>query len=273
MPPMNSPTQVPFSGTFLGYLFILSCAFVGLGYALSLVPFNLDALLFLNGWGRTSEALWSFLTQFGEGGVALLMLLVLTRWTPQGQSLALKTFLLGSLFSPLLKQLFVHPRPLSVLDPSLLNVIGQPISAANAMPSGHSLTVVACMTLLMLCLPKAHRLTPWGLIGLGLLALLSALSRVMVGAHWPSDVLAGAGFGGLVVWLAVQWEQRQTWQPQLQSQVGQVGLLLAELALVIYVLTASTHTPYEQWANDCVATLGIAGFLAHWRDHRRKILA
>jgi len=270
---MNSPTQVPFSGTLLGCLFILSCAFVLLGLALSMTPFNQDAMLFLNGWGRSSEPLWSFTTQFGEGGVALLLLLVLTRWTPHGQSLALKTFLLGALISPALKQLFSHPRPLSVLDPSVLNVIGQPITSANAMPSGHSLTAVACMTLLMLCLPKAHRLTPWGYWGLGLLAALAALSRVMVGAHWPSDVLAGAGFGGLVVWLALQWEQRQTWQPLLQTRVGQASLLMAELALVFYVLTANTHTIHEQWANDLIATLGLAGFFSHWRDHRRKSFA
>ena len=76
-----------------------------------------------------------------------------------------------------------------------------------------------------------------------------------------------------MVWLALQWEQRQTWQPLLQTRVGQASLLMAELALVFYVLTANTHTIHEQWANDLIATLGLAGFLSHWRDHRRKSFA
>jgi membrane-associated phospholipid phosphatase len=270
MSPMIPPKTDPFFSTFPGLLWILSFSFVFLGLGLSQSAFNLQAMLFLNDAGRDFEPVWSCLTQLGDGAVALLLLLVLTRWAAHGHSLALKAFLLGSFVSPILKKIFAHPRPLSVLDPSQLNVIGLPVSSPNAMPSGHSLTVVTCMLLLMLSLPKTHRFTPLGSLVLGMLAVLSALSRVMVGAHWPSDVLAGAGFGGLVVWLALQWEQRQPWQRHLSTRTGQICLLLGMLFLIIYLLNAATHTIYERWMNDLVATLGIAGFLVHWRDIRHR---
>lgn len=58
----------------------------------------------------------------------------------------------------------------------------------QSFPSGHSTTVGAVFMVLSLLWPR-HRLA------FALLAIWMAMTRVMVGAHYPSDVIAGLGFG------------------------------------------------------------------------------
>jgi membrane-associated phospholipid phosphatase len=173
-------------------LLILCGAFILGGLLLFHSPLNLQAMLWLNHLTPGLDDFWSFITQFGEGGAALLMLLVITRFSLSGNALSLKIFLLGSLLSPLLKSWVASPRPLGVIEAGLLNSIGQPPSGANSMPSGHSLTVFATIGVVLLCFPLKARHWPLTAL-LVLMAVLVAISRIMVGAHWPADVPAGAG--------------------------------------------------------------------------------
>jgi undecaprenyl-diphosphatase len=226
-------------------------------------------MLVLNHAVTGIDPFWSFLTQFGEGGAALLLLLVFTRFTRHGTALSLKCFLIGSLLSPLLKSWFSHPRPLVVLEPGVIHTIGVPAAAANALPSGHSMTVVAAVTLLCLFLPSGKKFKWLGLV-MALFAALVVLSRVMVGAHWPSDLIAGAGVGWMVVALAQEWESRHAWEPRLRTRWAQIGLLLAEIALVTYLFMATTHTPAERLAFDLIATVGIAGALSRFAKLRQQ---
>jgi membrane-associated phospholipid phosphatase len=61
----------------------------------------------------------------------------------------------------------------------------------TSFPSGHSASAAAFAL-------GAAREMPWLIGPLGLLAAGVALSRVWTGAHYPSDVLAGATLGGLI---------------------------------------------------------------------------
>ena len=65
-------------------------------------------------------------------------------------------------------------------------------------PSGHSTTSGAICMAMAFLLP---RLWPFWVV----LALLGGVSRVAVGAHYPSDVLAGLAFGAGFVLLAARW--------------------------------------------------------------------
>jgi len=137
------------------------------------------------------------------------------------------------------------------------------------MPSGHSLTVFAGIGVILLCFSLKARHWPVAAL-LVLLAVLVALSRVMVGAHWPADVLAGAGSGLAVALLAQRWEASQAWQPYLQRRPAQWGLLLTEIVLAGYLLTATTATAAERMAFDLIATIGIAGAMSRLSFIRRQ---
>lgn len=63
--------------------------------------------------------------------------------------------------------------------------------AFNSMPSGHTALTFAGLVMIGMLAPK-YKVYTWSL------AILVGVSRIAVGAHWPSDVILGA-FIGMVV--------------------------------------------------------------------------
>jgi undecaprenyl-diphosphatase len=93
-----------------------------------------------------------------------------------------------------IKALTDRPRPFEVLpraDPLIGATVGQ------SMPSGHAATSFAAAVILTYLWPRS---APFFF----LLATAIAVSRVYVGVHYPSDVLAGAALGVAVglAWVA-----------------------------------------------------------------------
>jgi membrane-associated phospholipid phosphatase len=98
---------------------------------------------------------------------------------------------LGESFTPALKWLFRRPRP-EWAEPKLFDY---------ALPSGHALASLVFFGILALWL--GQRRPPWraGLwVATAVLLGSVGISRVALGYHWPSDVLAGWIFGGIYVW-------------------------------------------------------------------------
>lgn len=73
-------------------------------------------------------------------------------------------------------------------------------------PSGHSANAMLVYLVLALMLVEDPRRRTWCIAAALLIAALVGTSRVVLGVHWPSDVLGGWGFGALwalvVLWIA-----------------------------------------------------------------------
>ncbi|MGW5348131.1 phosphatase PAP2 family protein [Streptomyces sp. NPDC004050] len=88
-----------------------------------------------------------------------------------------------------------------------------PVDAAHfaAFPSGHAMTAAAvCGMLLWLLPPSAPRAwvrAAWVLAAVSVLGV--GFTRVYLGVHWPSDVLAGWLMGAALAALAVGWPGRR----------------------------------------------------------------
>jgi undecaprenyl-diphosphatase len=91
------------------------------------------------------------------------------------------------------KELIDRPRPFEVLDQAD-PLIGATIG--DSLPSGHAATSFAGAVVLSYLFRR-------GLGAFFLLALAVSFSRLYVGVHYPSDLLAGAVLGAAVAALAV----------------------------------------------------------------------
>ena len=136
----------------------------------------------------------------GPGGipmqiVVILLVLLLNR---RAWALALAT-LAGGLWYEVIVHLVNRPRP--TVD-QILRVTEHP--GSTSYPSGHLIFITISASVLMLCL--GYRYLPrWAIpIGWAVVAaivLTVGIDRIYVGAHWPSDVLAGISLA--VAWLAL----------------------------------------------------------------------
>ncbi|MFH1469309.1 MAG: phosphatase PAP2 family protein [Pseudomonadota bacterium] len=196
-------------------------------------------------------------------GLALLPALVLPLWRRR-RPLAMALLCsqgLGLSLGLVLQELIGRPRPAGA---RLL--LGLP--STGSFPSGHAVLCVAAAAVLWCSdLPRRWR---WAA---ALLAVGVALSRVAVGHHWPSDVLAGAllgvGVGLASQGLFVRGERglgRLRWLLWPQAALVAVVCLAAWLGL----LRAGVPLPLSDKSCHFLLFGGIAFWLAlGWEDPGR----
>lgn len=148
--------------------------------------------------GGGLDSLMTAFTHLGDSGVLFLVaaigMLCFPRTRRAGQ-VALTAIVIGFLCTNVvLKHLVSRPRPwLDVAG--LIPLIEE--ADPNSFPSGHTCAAFAFAVALLHTLPVR-----WGkALALGT-AVLMGLSRLYVGVHYPTDVLAGALIGLLAGWVA-----------------------------------------------------------------------
>lgn len=103
----------------------------------------------------------------------------------------LSVMVVGRLLNQLQKQWIARPRP--EIEPHLVP------AHSYAFPSGHAANSMIFYVTFALILTSGTRLERPALVAAALLSLLIGISRVMLGVHWPSDVVGGWAFGAFWV--------------------------------------------------------------------------
>jgi len=170
--------------------------------------------------------LGDFNTQLAASALLTLLLLLARQWRAM---LFAGSALLGTaLANGLLKALFARTRPEVLLEPL----------GSFSFPSGHSSAAFAFFLVLGVLAGRAQparlRLT-WLLVA-SLPALAIALSRIYLGVHWPTDILAGALLAGTFCAASLALVQWREPLPALGAKVWWL-ILPASLALLGAIAT------------------------------------
>lgn len=191
---------------------------------------NLALFLKINNLSEyTGDTFWAVLTFFSDGLVSFIILLPWIRKKPRLVWAVLIAAILFTLVGQGIKRLVDVPRPPQVLPSDAFHLIG-PDWGQYAFPSGHAAMIF------MLAGAFVFTTTRSWLRGLLIMfASLIALSRVVVGVHWPLDILAGAAIGWVGVWVGLHLSQYSRWGWQGFGQIILGAVLLAACIVLFFV--------------------------------------
>lgn len=254
----------------IGFPFAAAALCLATGVVLKGSSANQTLFLAIN--ARSSDfpaPFWAGMTNLGSTLAAAALLLAFAWCSRQPLRLAALALLPTTLFVHGLKRLINEPRPVAVLDPDLFVVIDKSLRS-GAFPSGHTATAVVVTSAIITTLWPLTRTRPllaWaGIAAATLYTLLVALSRIAVGAHWPSDLLAGCG-AGLAGMTAAIW---------LARQIPPSALVRADRWFLLAAVVATLALPFDRglypsgmasvWG--VVAAALIGGALALWKAWR-----
>lgn len=192
---------------------------------------NRPLFLWLNQRGHlVGDAAWLHLTMLGDGAVALALVLPCIRRAPRLFWAALLAAAVAGLWTQVTKEFVDVPRPLSVLAPGDFHLAG-PAYRHVSFPSGHAAAAFALAGIGILGTRRRWRallLVPAGLVG---------LSRIMVGVHWPLDVLWGMVGGWLGAWSGLALQARRPW-----PTAGRAGMVAGAVLMAVAAgLLVSRH--------------------------------
>ena len=170
------------------------------------------------------------------GEVSYFLLLPFLYWcVDKNLAQRLAYLLLFSVYSnAALKNLFRHPRPFRY-DPRVQNLSVEPAEVLRyGLPSGHSQMAVAVWGYLA---TQVHR--QWVRVLAVALMILVPFSRIYLGVHFPTDVLAGLIIGAMWLGLFLLIEPRL--EPWLARQPAGVQIALAVIVPTILLVLHSSR--------------------------------
>lgn len=141
-------------------------------------------------------------TWFGEGvvqtGICLALIIAGLIWDllnfRKAGYAGLTAYALSGIFAQVGKHIWNRPRPLLVYFD--VRIVDKPLFT-HSFPSGHTVTAFAAAFAMGAFLPKwKYFLIP--------IAILTAISRVYLGVHFPTDVLFGAFIGAFTGMLSAK---------------------------------------------------------------------
>lgn len=218
--------------------------------------------------GNTGISFISNFSLFGEE-LPLILIVGFLYWSydkKMGRSVGLIA-IMGLIWNTMIKNIVLRRRPyfdhknikiLRVVDPSadIYDIAAQGYSC----PSGHSTNAMTVFASLALNLRKR-----WMTILAIVIPLLTGFSRVVVGAHYPTDVLGGWMLGLLSVFIVY------TLQKRIKSTILLYGILLATaIPGFFYCNSADYFTAVGLFIGFMGGTL-LDDYCVHFEDTRKPL--
>ena len=219
---------------------------------------------------RWLEELGRDVTALGGTGVLVMLtvfvaLLLLLQGNRRSMWLVLAAVGSGFVANQLLKFGFERPRPDLVPHGAYVYT--------SSFPSGHAMmSAVTYLTLAILVarMQPLARVRVFLMLVACLLTVSIGISRVYLGVHWPSDVLAGwtAGAAWAVAWwIVARWlERRGAVEPAAESPASRVAASGAEKLVRRAALDLATPAGGQIHADIDRGTGAEAGFMSGRRD-------
>jgi membrane-associated phospholipid phosphatase len=200
------------------------------------------------------ESLWVFITNLGDTSVALAIILALYAYKQDTGIRLLIIAIVGTLVIQGLKHLFGVDRPPVALDLNSFHLIGSTVKSPS-FPSGHTATAFIGAGIL-----AAQYHATWVKNSVLICAGLIGLSRIMMGVHWPFDVLVGAMLGWVIGYYGFQKLMTVNFNQRVSRWVGAVVVLIILINALTYHLPYSEFWPtvYVHYAAVFLAVSGVA---------------
>ncbi len=230
---------------------------VGTGISLYLNGYHGGFHAYQSWSGNFHPVFWASVTVLGDERILLALALPFFRRYPQVFWSILISAILAGLLCRGLKLMTEMPRPVMVLLPDALTVIG-PRRTSSSLPSGHSAAIFAFVGVWIAYLSRSRMLP------IICLAAFAASSRVAVGAHWPADVILGGALGLLSSWSGIRLANHLKWH---------YGTGYWRICLGVVVLATCTlpfdGQGYEQsiYFRIVVCAIGLFFAISLYRDH------
>lgn len=139
-----------------------------------------------------------FITSLGDNGmiwIAVAVLLLMFKRTRQaGAGVALAMLMNLLVLNVIIKNLAARIRPYEAVE-GLTRLV--PAETSYSFPSGHAGHAFAAAVVILVMLPKKY-----GIPAI-ILAVAIAFSRLYVGVHYPTDVLAGCLIGTIIAAISI----------------------------------------------------------------------
>lgn len=218
---------------------------------LSVMPgWKLDVFHYFNNLSVISPVFWSGMTSFADTYLALGLLVPVLLWRPRLAALLLLAALIATLITHTIKPILDVPRPPAVLAMNSFHLIGHRLDHGS-FPSGHAVTAFTLAALLIVGLRLS---LGWTALMLGMASVL-AISRLAVGVHWPTDILAGSVIGIVSVVLARRWLDH--WPSLDRAHWPLPTGIIITVVLALSAPWFNAGYPLGHWANWTVAGLAL----------------
>jgi membrane-associated phospholipid phosphatase len=181
------------------------------------------------------QELWQCLSAFGDARILLVFVLPFCRRRPKLLWAIVLSALLGWLMSRGIKLIVHLPRPDNFAELALPEIEHR-YSGSFSFPSGHTVTIFSFAGIFLAAFPI--RKTALFLI----LAALVGYSRIMLGAHWPIDVLGGAIVGILAAMLGLYLSEHWNWGILPAPHYGLIGFALLAIISLPFIDTGYPAT-------------------------------